>query len=120
MRLYASSNFDKPIYLLKEFSLKENQIVVFSLSAEASELTNLTRMAEESNNPQIVKQAKALEKQVSEMRQSIGELERENANKTEENKSIQKINSQVRTENIFLRSDVNANVAQLTSLHHQI
>ncbi len=97
------------------------QIYESKQGKSASQLVkNLTRMAEESNNPQIVKQAKALEKQVSEMRQSIGELERENANKTEENKSIQKINSQVRTENIFLLSDVNANVAQLTSLHHQI
>lgn len=87
----------------------------------ASQLVrNLTRMAEDTNNPQFVKQARAVEKQVSEMRQSIGELERENAQKTEENKSIQKAASQVRTENIFLLSDVNADVAQLTSLHHQI
>jgi len=81
---------------------------------------NLTRMAEETNNPQFVKQAKAVEKQVSEMRQSIGELERDNATKTEENKNIKKTVSQLQTENLFLISDVTNDTKEFKSLHHHI
>ena len=81
---------------------------------------NLTRMAEETNNPQFVKQAKAVEKQVSEMRQSIGELERDNATKTEENKSIKKAVSQLQTENLFLISDVTNDTKEFKSLQHHI
>lgn len=81
---------------------------------------NLTRMAEETNNPQIVKQAKAVEKQVSEMRQSIGELERDNATKTEENKNIKKTVSQLQTENLFLISDVTNDTKEFKSLQHHI
>lgn len=81
---------------------------------------NLTRMAKDTNNPQFVKQAKAVEKQVSEMRQSIGELERENAIKTDENKNIKKEVSQLQTENLFLASDMSKDVKQLSSLQHHI
>lgn len=81
---------------------------------------NLTRMAEETNNPQFVKQAKAVEKQVSEMRQSIGELERDNATKTEENKNIKKTVSQLQTENLFLISDVTNDTKEFKSLQHHI
>lgn len=81
---------------------------------------NLTRMAEETNNLQFVKQAKAVEKQVSEMRQSIGELERDNATKTEENKNIKKTVSQLQTENLFLISDVTNDTKEFKSLHHHI
>ena len=81
---------------------------------------NLTRMAEETNNPQFVKQAKAVEKQVSEMRQSIGELERDNATKTEENKNIKKAVSQLQTENLFLQSDIPNNTKEYKSLQHHI
>ena len=81
---------------------------------------NLTRMAEETNNPQFVKQAKAVEKQVSEMRQSIGELERDNATKTEENKNIKKAVSQLQTENLFLISDVTNDTKEFKSLQHHI
>lgn len=81
---------------------------------------NLTRMAEETNNPQFVKQAKAVEKQVSEMRQSIGELERDNATKIEENKNIKKTVSQLQTENLFLISDVTNDTKEFKSLQHHI
>lgn len=81
---------------------------------------NLTRMAEETNNPQFVKQAKAVEKQVSEMRQSIGELECENASKTEENKKIKKAVSQLQTEKMFLLSDVTDDKKGFKSLQHHI
>lgn len=81
---------------------------------------NLTRMAEETNNPQFVKQAKAVEKQVNEMRQSIGELERDNATKTEENKNIKKTVSQLQTENLFLISDVTNDTKEFKSLQHHI
>lgn len=81
---------------------------------------NLTRMAEETNNPQFVKQAKAVEKKVSEMRQSIGELERDNATKTEENKNIKKAVSQLQTENLFLISDVTNDTKEFKSLQHHI
>ena len=77
-------------------------------------------MAEETNNPQFVKQAKAVEKQVSEMRQSIGELERDNATKTEENKNIKKAVSQLQTENLFLISDVTNDTKEFKSLQHHI
>ena len=81
---------------------------------------NLTRMAEETNNPQFVKQAKAVEKQVSEMRQSIDELERENINKTDENKRISKTISQLQTERLFLISDVTNDSKEFKSLQHHI
>lgn len=81
---------------------------------------NLTRMAEETNNPLFVKQAKAVEKQVNEMRQSIGELERENANKAEENNSIKRTVSQLQTEKLFLISDVTNDTKEFKSLQHHI
>lgn len=81
---------------------------------------NLTRMAEETNNPQFVKQAKAVEKQVSEMRQSIDELERENINKTDENKRKSKTISQLQTERLFLISDVTNDSKEFKSLQHHI
>ncbi len=81
---------------------------------------NLTRMAKETNNPNFVKQAKAVEKQVTEMRQSIVELERENAAKSDENKNIKKEVSQLQTENLFLVSDVSKDVKQFSSLQHHI
>lgn len=81
---------------------------------------NLTRMAEETNDPKIVKQARAVEKQVAEMRQSIGELERENASKIEENKNFQKTVSQLQSENLFLTSDMSKDVKQLSALQHHI
>ena len=86
----------------------------------ATLVRNLTRMAEESNNLQFVKQAKAVEKQISEMRQSIGELERENEYKTEENTRIKKTVSQLQTEKLFLISDVSNDTKEFKSLQHHI
>lgn len=81
---------------------------------------NLTRMAEETNNPQFVKQAKAVERRVAELKQSVGELEKENANKEEENKKNQEKIQQLNTENLFLLSDVPNDTKEFKSLQHHI
>ena len=106
-----------------EVQYNQDFLQIFESKQEKSAtqlVKNLTRMAEETNNPQFVKQAKAVEKQVSEMRQSIGELERENASKTEENKKIRKTVSQLRTEKMFLLSDVTDDKKGFKSLQHHI
>lgn len=81
---------------------------------------NLTRMAQETNNPQFVKQAKAVERRVAELKQSVGELEKENANKEEENKRNQEKIQQLNTENLFLLSDVPNDTKEFKSLQHHI
>lgn len=81
---------------------------------------NLTRMAQETNNPQFVKQAKAVERRVAELKQSVGELEKENANKEEENKRNQERIQQLNTENLFLLSDVPNDTKEFKSLQHHI
>ncbi len=106
-----------------EVQYNQDFLQIFESKQEKSAtqlVKNLTRMAEETNNPQFVKQAKAVEKQVSEMRQSIGELERENASKTEENKNIKKAVSQLQTEKMFLLSDVTDDKKGFKSLQHHI
>lgn len=106
-----------------EVQYNQDFLQIFESKQEKSAtqlVKNLTRMAEETNNPQFVKQAKAVEKQVSEMRQSIGELERENASKTEENKKIRKNVSQLQTEKMFLLSDVTDDKKGFKSLQHHI
>ena len=106
-----------------EVQYNQDFLQIFESKQEKSAtqlVKNLTRMAEETNNPQFVKQAKAVEKQVTEMRQSIGELERENASKTEENKKIRKNVSQLQTEKMFLLSDVTDDKKGFKSLQHHI
>ena len=81
---------------------------------------NLTRMAQETNNPQFVKQAKAVERRVAELKQAVGELELENANKEAENKRNQERIQQLNTENLFLLSDVPNDTKEFKSLQHHI
>lgn len=81
---------------------------------------NLTRMAQETNNQQFVKQAKAVERRVAELKQSVGELEKENANKEEENKRNQTKIQQLNTENLFLVSDIPNDTKEFKSLQHHI
>ena len=81
---------------------------------------NLTRMAQETNNPLFVKQAKTVERRVAELKQSIGELEKENAYKEEENRKNQVKLQQLNTENLFLQSDVPNNTKEYKSLQHHI
>lgn len=81
---------------------------------------NLTRMAQETNNPQFVKQAKAVEHRVAELKQAVGELEKENANKEEENKKNQERIQRLNTENLFLLSDVPNDTKEFKSLQHHI
>ena len=81
---------------------------------------NLTRMAQETNNPQFVKQAKAVERRVAELKQAVGELEQENANKEAENKRNQERIQQLNTENLFLLSVVPNDTKEFKSLQHHI
>lgn len=81
---------------------------------------NLTRMAQETNNQQFVKQAKAVERRVAELKQSVGELEKENANKEEENKRNQTKIQLLNTENLFLVSDIPNDTKEFKSLQHHI
>lgn len=81
---------------------------------------NLTRMAQETNNPLFVKQAKTVERRIAELKQSIGELEKENAYKEEENRKNQVKLQQLNTENLFLQSDVPNNTKEYKSLQHHI
>ena len=106
-----------------EVQYNQDFLQIFESKQEKSAtqlVKNLTRMAEETNNQQFVKQAKAVEKQVSEMRRSIGELERENASKAEENKNIKKAVSQLQSEKLFLLSDVTDDKKGFKSLQHHI
>lgn len=81
---------------------------------------NLTRLAQETNNPQFVKQAKAVERRVSELKQSIDDLEKENEQNKEENKRNQTKIRHLNTENLFLQSDVSNDTKEFKSLQHHI
>ena len=97
------------------------QIHEYKQEKSATQLVkNLTRMAEETNNPQFVKQAKAVERRMAELIHSNGELEKENAHKEEKNKRNQVKLQQLNTENLFLQSDIPNNTKEYKSLQHHI
>lgn len=81
---------------------------------------NLTRIAETTNNPEFVKQARAVERSISDLRKAKNEVELENDEVKKENQHIKGKISQYETENLFLRSDVNKDVKQFESLQHHI
>ena len=81
---------------------------------------NLTRIAEETNNPIFVKQAKAVARQVSQLKQAKEEAEKENEVIKEEFKAITHKVNLITSENLFLRSDVTKDVQQLENLQHHI
>lgn len=73
----------------------------------------MTRIAEETNNPAFVKQAKAVARQVSQLKQAKEEAERENEEIKQEVDTISQKIKLVTSENLFLRSDVTKDVQQL-------
>lgn len=81
---------------------------------------NLTRIAEETNNPTFVKQAKAVARQVSQLKHAKEEAEKENEAIKEEFKAITHKVNLITSENLFLRSDVTKDVQQLENLQHHI
>lgn len=81
---------------------------------------NLTRIAEATNNPAFVKQAKAVARQVSLLKQAKEEAERENEEFKQEVDAISQKVKLVTSENLFLRSDVTKDVQQLENLQHHI
>lgn len=81
---------------------------------------NLTRIAEETNNPTFVQQARAVERQVSQLKQAKEEAERENEVIKKEVAAISNKVKLITSENLFLRSDVTKDVQQLENLQHHI
>lgn len=81
---------------------------------------NLTRIAEETNNPTFVKQAKAVARQVSQLKHAKEEAEKENEAIKEEFKAITHKVNLITSENLFLRSDVTKDIQQLENLQHHI
>ena len=81
---------------------------------------NFTRIAEETNNPELVKHAKAVEKSLTELKEAKKEAEDDAQKSKEKSKAIEQKIEQVSTENLFLRSDVNRDVKQFESLQHHI
>lgn len=81
---------------------------------------NFTRIAEETNNPELVKHAKAVEKSLTELKEAKKEAEVDAEKSREKSKAIEQKIEQVSTENLFLRSDVNKDIKQFESLQHHI
>lgn len=81
---------------------------------------NLTRIAEETNNPTFVQQARAVERQVSQLKHAKEEAERENEVIKKEVAAISNKVKLITSENLFLRSDVTKDVQQLENLQHHI
>lgn len=81
---------------------------------------NFTRIAEETNNPELVKHAKAVEKSLTELKEAKKEAEVDAEKSKEKSKAIEQKIEQVSTENLFLRSDVNKDIKQFESLQHHI
>ena len=81
---------------------------------------NFNRIAQETQNPELVKQAKAAEKQVKELIEAKIEAEKENDNIGAEKKIIEEKLVQKNKENLFLRSDVGLDKQSLISLQHHI
>lgn len=81
---------------------------------------NFNRIAQETQNPEMVKQAKAAEKQVKELIEAKKEAERENESTGAEKKQVEEKLVQKNKENLFLRSDVGLDKQSLISLQHHI
>lgn len=81
---------------------------------------NFTRIAENSNDPELVKQARAVERSVSQLKKAKSEAEIETSKVREEVIQSEKKIEQVSTENLFLKSDVSKDVKHLESLQHHI
>lgn len=87
----------------------------------ASQLVkNFVKIAERTNNQDLVNQAKKVERSVNELKKAKNEAEAESETLKKEQQKTLKDLEQTKTENIFLLSDVNSDVAQLTSLNHHI
>lgn len=87
----------------------------------ASQLArNFTRIAEQTNNPELVKQARKAEQQVKRLIQAKNEAEMEAKSNIEQKDIAEKKLEQVFTENLFLRSDIGTDKESLISLQHHI
>ncbi len=87
----------------------------------ASQLVkNFTRIAEGTNNPELVKQAKAVEKSLIELKEAKREAEDDALKSKAKSRAIKQKFEQISTENLFLRSDVNKDIKEFESLQHHI
>jgi signal transduction histidine kinase len=97
------------------------QIYEAKKEKSASQLVrNFTRIAAQTNNPELIKQAKKAEQQVKQLIQAKNEAEREADDNKNQKIVAEKKLKQVVTENLFLRSDVGTEKKTLISLYHHI
>lgn len=81
---------------------------------------NFTRIAEVSNNPELIKQAKQAEKHVKELISNNKQLEKEVEIKEEEKKQTEQQLEQKKKQNLFLQSVQTLDKDRIIAYHHDI
>jgi len=81
---------------------------------------NFNRIAQETRNPELVKQAKAAEKQVKELIEAKIEAEKENESTKANKKAIEEKLDQKAKQVLFLQSVENQDINRIVRYHHDI